>query len=406
MSVEHTILSVPEERAGGRAVISTEGVPRVRITMTEPEEGIRDYSVRGFVPLERAAVTSLLQLPINDEVYTWQETRDGLRNFAYPSRRVAALGRSALHVRQLGEVKGATRELANILTNNQDYWIKSANIPVFNYAEAQQYAADILYTKTSERKLLLMLKSVGLDHSFASHLYSVINSAIQTPEGINQLELIKGMDLASRTSAQVEAMLSEVDGRFVTEIIHRLQYKLFVGFPEQAHLEEGILVGGSNDLTVLLRESDIPVALPLDFTNVSVDAPRVGVSMSEELRDKDRKTGRSRRQVIFYTEMERQMAVPLLAWRTQDDTRKFLFPVSSFERQRRGIARPSSLLGVALAAGALGSESGVDYAKAMHKRLKRAPASLGRAGLFPLIATHQERDILHHPYFEHIEDQL
>ena len=279
-------------------------------------------------------------------------------------------------------------------------------MPVFNYAEAQQYATNVLYNKTSERKLLLMLKSLGLDTAFASHLYAIIGNATQTTEGVKELESITGMDLSDRTSAQIEAMLSQVNSHYATELIHRLQYELFVGFPEQAHLEGGQLVGGSNDLTVLLRESDIPVALPNDFTNVSVDAPKVGVTMSSELRDKDRKTGLSRRRVTFYTEIERQVATPLLAWRTQKGKRQFIFPVSTFETQRRGVIRPSSLLGVALAAKALGSETGVDYNHALQKRLKRAPASLGRAGLFSLVASHKQEDVLNHPYFEEIENKL
>ena len=406
MAIERTVFSVPEQQAGGRSLISSEDVPRVRITMTAPEDGVREYSVRGFVPLERAAISGLMQLPINDDVYDWQDTRDGLRGIGYPSRRIAALSRSAIHARHLSGIKGSATELANILTNNQDYSIKTANMPVFNYAEAQQYATEVLYAKTTERKLLLMLKSLGLDTTFANHLYAIISTETQTPTEVKQLESITGMDLADRTSAQIQAILSEVNSRYATELIHRIQYELFVGFPEQAHIEEGKLIGGTNDLTILLRESDIPVALPNDFTNVSVDAPKVSIAMSGELRDKDRKTGLSRRRVTFYTEMERQVAVPLLAWRSHKSEREFIFPISTFEPQRLQIARPSSLLGVALAAAAIGPEVGVEYEGALQRRLKRAPQSLGRAGLFPLVATHQQHDILNHPYFEQIENQL
>lgn len=406
MTIGREVFRISEQKVAGRSFISSDEVPGIRIGFTEPEEGVREYSVTGFVPLERQAIGDLLQSPIGGESYSWEDVRDGLRAISYPSRKITLMSRSAIHARQLGEVKAVSRELADIMSNNQDYTVKTGNMPVFNYSEAQQYAADILYSQTSERKLLLMLKSVGLDSVQAKRYQSIISSATQTPEGIKQLELITGMDLSDQTSAQVEALLGDVDTRYVTELIHRLQYDLFIGFPEQSRLIDGKLVGGSHDLTVLLRESDIPVALPVDFTNVSVDAPRVGVKIGSVLRDTDRKTGLKRRRVTFYTQADRQVALARVAWQTRGDERTFAFPVSPFEHHANEIARPSSLLGAALMAQTIGHEAGIDYEKALRKRMRYLSTRIGRAGLWPLVATHHQEEILSHPYFEAIEKQL
>jgi len=406
MTFGREILRISEEKAGGQSFISSAEVPGVHIGFTQLDDETRQYFVKGFIPLEREAIGSLLQAPIGGEAFPWEDVRDGLRDISYPSRKITLMSRSAIHARELGDIKGASKELANIMSNNQDYWVKSGNMPVFNYSEAQQYAANELYTHTSEYKLLLMLKSVGLNTAHAKRYLSIITSATQSPTGIKQLESITGMSLADQTSAQVEAMLADVDARLVTELIHRLQYDLFIGFPEKTHLVDGKLVGGSDDLTVLIRESDLPVSVPRDFINVSVDAPKVEVATSAVLPDKDRKTGLDRRRVTFYTQMERQLALPKLVWQTRGEERKFVFPVSTFEKKQKGLARPSSLLGAALAAQGIGHDIGIDYEKALRKRMRYLSTRLGRAGLWPLVATYRQKDIFTHPYFEAIEKQL
>jgi len=407
MPAERTEMSVDEIRAGGSRVISNDEWPLVRLDITRPLPGIEQYSVRGLVPLQREALASLLQSPLGETQASWPDVHRGLRAVVSPSRRVKAMTRSALMLEQYQEVKGSAWELAEVFANSTDYQTVTANVPVFTYAEAQQYIITTLFQQISEKKLPMILKDLDMEDDQKRRLQVALPRFLQTPEAVRELEEVTGMFGGEESLLDYGDSFDFMESKLIVELVHRWQAKYFVGFKEEARFVDRQLVGGSNKPTVYIRNQDVPYGVLRDDEQgaaISSD----GVILSPILPDADRQTGLDRRRVTFVSDATRHVALPLLTWRKdQDGNRNFEFQGSKLEQKPEydDLIRPSTLAGVALAASRVGLLKGIDYRGALTKLGSRY-ASFDDTGLWPLVATYRQEDVLGDSYFEQIEKRL
>jgi hypothetical protein len=417
MSREYHIVS-SEKKITGESVISNDDAPLIHLSMTELTGGVKEYSIRAPIPLEREAIAQLIQLPVSGFApLRLEEARDALRDITYPSRRIRALTRTAEMTQRLHVMQPLARELADVMTKNQDFKEVTVNVPIFKYSEAVQYAAKLLYKVKSEHKLLLALKSVGLDYTtsrkFGEAIFSVER---QADDDVRALEAITGL---SSTELKVAAILNEVDPRLVNELVNRLHEETFTGFREQPALDFYEFKGGSDQPTIFIRTSDVPLAYANSETNVVVGrvlrdkekVPELGRVINDDNKEEVAKL--DRRAVTFRAQADRHVAHPTVSWTTDSDgARSLQLSPSRFEAFGQHIVRPSSLAGLAFITMRLAKDMGIDYETPLHRVLKSdertshlgwAERQVEMSKLWPLVATHRVESLVAHSYFRDIE---
>lgn len=405
---ERTILSASEAKLTGTSIVSTSESDRVRVDVTEPEEGVMRYSVTSRLELGRSAVTAIMATPVYYSSSDWIDVRDGLRYISYPSRQVVRASRNSEKRAHLRKIGPASRELADILTGNQAYRTQTANIPIFTVGESLDYTNEEILRRTSAGKLVLLLKSIGVDPAKARQLSEFAYYSGQSEEVVKELQAITGLDEESMRSAENSAILEQIDRRVWSELVNRLQDSMFMGFMRQATFEEGALRYGGDDAGIFILEKDVP-------KNISESAKNASVEVGRKMRDPDRTTHRDRYEVTFLTEEAKLLARPRLVWEVRGGKRSLAFPTRNMKDESEQVSRPSSMLGAALAANYGRFKYGIPYARALSNRLfprKRwyadnfGTTTRGGAGMLPLVINHHEATLMNDEYFEAVEDAI
>ncbi|MFZ3009607.1 MAG: hypothetical protein WA030_01130 [Candidatus Microsaccharimonas sp.] len=405
---ERTILSTSEEKLTGSSIVSTSDSDRVRIDVTEVEEGTIRYSVTSRLELGRSAITAIMATPVYYSSSDWTEVRDGLRDISYPSRRVIRASRNSEKRTHLKNIGPASRELADIMTGNQAYQTQTANIPIFTVGESLDYANEEVLRRTSAGKLVLLLKGIGVDAAKARQLSEFAYYSGQSEDVVKELQAITGLDEESMHKAENSAILEQIDRRVWAELVHRLQDSMFMGFMRQATFEDGTLHYGGDDAGIFILEKDVP-------KNISESARNASVEVGRKMRDPDRATNRDRYEVTFLTEEAKLLARPRLVWEVRDGKRELAFPVRNKKDESEQVSRPSSMLGAALAANYGRFKYGIPYARALSNRLfprtrwysdNIGTRTHGGAGMLPLVINHHQATLMSDDYFTAIEEAL
>lgn len=406
------ILSGSEHSITGASLVAVPENDRIRIDTEEMEDGWTRFNVRSRLVMGRSAISSIMATPLHYSGENWQEIRDGLRDISYPSKRVNHAARNSEKRAHLRAVGPASRELADILTNNQSYRTQTANIPVFTANESLEYANDEILRRMDSRKLLLQLKSIGLNPATARQLSEFIYYSNQSDEVAKELQAIAGLSDEDMNATVNSAVLGRVDARAWAELAYRMQDDMFIGFIREVVFNQKLEYGGSDPAVFVLRE-DVP-------GNISQGDRNASIEVGPKLRDLDRKTGRERYEVGFLTEEPKIVAYPWLAWERKGDERRFVYPVSKYDeedakREGKGpVGRPSSVLGAALAANLGRFKYGIPYSATLSNRLyPRKHFSFGwpghvphAAGMLPLVVNHHQATLLKDDYFLAIEEAI
>jgi hypothetical protein len=404
---ERSILSASEHSITGTSLVAVPESDRVRIDAEEREDGWKRFSVLSRVSMGRSAICSIMATPLHYSGDNWQDVRDGLHDISYPARRVNRAARNSEKRAHLLAVGPASRELANILTNNQSYRTQTANAPVFTAFESLQYANDEIIRRMDTRKLLLQLKSVGINPVTARQLTEFVYYSNQSEAVVKELQAIAGLSEDDVNSSVNSAVLDRVDARAWAELAHRMQDTMFMGFVREVAFNQKLEYGGSDPAVFVLRD-DVP-------DNIAHSERDASVEVGRKLRDLDRKTGRERFEIGFLTKEPKIVAHPRLVWERKGNERRFVYPLSTYnadDSERRGdgpVGRPSSILGAGLAANLGRFKYGIPYSATLSNRFYPRksfgwPGNIAHgAGLLPLVVNHHEATLLGDDYFLAIE---
>jgi hypothetical protein len=398
----------PENEITGRFLVANHEADRIHINREQIGEKSHRYTVTGEIALERQAIAAIMTTPLGYGDADWVEVREGLRDIAHPSKRVKALARGLL-ASSLRDVAPASRQLADILRDNQNQRNQTANVPVFSYFQSYDYTVDEVRKRLETKKLLAYLKNIGISQASSAQFNQLTISDTPGSAEAVALQRLIGYEDEELLEMLNSAILDTVDSRVEAELLSRLQELTFKGFRQQAQFVGSHLEGGGRNYEVYLRNQDIPenVLERLDSTKVSIGAL---------LRDIDRKTQQPRHKVTFSTQAPRVIAHPQIVWESHNGKRTFKFPTNSYTEElpygENRIVRRSSILGAALVINYLADVKGIDYAGELEARKRKAHRmqrvragedSLHSAGLLPLVMTHQQAELLDDEYFSSIE---
>jgi hypothetical protein len=407
MKFERHIASLPEASLSNFPVLGHAQAPYVRAVRTEDSDGVVEYSIQGQVAMERDAINAVMRTPLNlQDNSNWFDVRDGLRDLSYPAKHIRSLARVASLTSHLDSIAVAAKQLADVLDNNQDYRARSANIPVFTYPEAHRYTTDQIIGESNERRLLLMIKSLGVNPELSKKLSRALNSnVLQAGENVRQLQEMTAFTDKELTEMQNLAIIDQIEPRVIAELIERIQSSQFSVFKRTASFDEKHLSGGTSDPDVYILDEDVPVGMKR--------GENVYVAVERKLRDKDKKRNRERYRVTFRSQSPRFVTVPRITWRSEDGVRRLVLSGNPWQESRGGVVvRPSSIAGAAIAACVLGQN--IDYADRLDRVLGNSPFRKHKnkelppsaAGLWPLVATYRQDALLSNPYFESVEKEL
>lgn len=406
---ERHILSTKEAEVGSQLLVATSDNDRVRVEKTVFDDGVERYSVTAREKIHRESIARIMARPLYYLDATWREVLDGLRDIGYPSNQVRRSASNREKRAHLRKVQPATRELAEILKGNQPYFTQSVNIPAYSASESMQYVNKVLLTRESAKRLLTMLKGVGLDAETANSLTQLVYYTEQSEDVVKELVHLTGMSETDLREAENVALFDRVDRKVWLELVHRRQAELFTGFLKTTAFDDGRLQFGSDDPSVFVFDHDIPDTIRHSHRDVAV-------SLGRKIRS-DKKDDEQRYEVTFYSHDDAVAAIPRVVWDVKDGSRSFAFPTSDFERTRTSsvVGRPSSILGAAVVANYARDNQQVFYGSVLSNRLfppRRYGASRGwgrtrhGAGMLPLVINHHENTVLSSEYFLAIEDAL
>lgn len=391
MTPERTIPNIPESAFTTTPVLGdTLDTPvTVRSVVLEDERSVL-YSVENSRQLGRSAIDSIIRQPLDEPEHGWRETRNSLRTIGLDSRKMQRLGQRARISDHLTAIRGASAQLADTLTRNQAEQVTNATIPVMNYYESRQVAADTLLDANSH-KLLLQLKSLGYDVYTARHFLRFIGSySGSSPFELDNLEQLDPTIASLEKEIVNGAILGEASESILQTLLADTRDDLFDSF---------IVKGSWPPEETYILKTDMPVGMVQNrISDISV-----GATHAMPTRD-----GRVRRHVRFYADQTPIYARPLLIWRKDaKGNRSFRFPSRPFDQpmgNAQSVTRPNSLVGAALLANVFGQE--IDYKSELSYRLRHAEldrSRLGMAGLWALVADFKQDRLMNTPYIEEIE---
>ena len=389
MISERSIPNIPESTFWSEPVLGETAGDPVTIRRVSFEDGSELYSAESNRLLGRNAIDAIIRQPLDEPEYGWREVRNSLQSFGYDSRKMQRFGQRARKSDHLAMIRGASSQLADTLIRNQSEHVISATVPVLDYNESRQFAANALLN-TNSRRLLLQLKSLGYDVRTASYFSGFIGSysgaSPFAPDAIEQL----GPSVASLEKEIVNGAILSEASRAVEELLNRTRYDLFDEFPV-----DGVVIPDEK----YIMKSDIPIGVSRDGTT------SISVGRSHAMPTRD---GRERHHVRFLTRQTPVFARPLLMWRKDArGNRSLRFAAKGFDQvgeDALAVPRASSLIGVAQLANMFGRHIG--YKPELFNRLRKGGidySNLGRAGLFPLVADFGQDQLTGSPYVEEIE---
>lgn len=391
------LYSIDEEKITGQRVVSTNEFKRVKMHKRRVDSDHTEYFVNGSAPLNHEALARVLSAPFGIQDPSIQEVQKNLSEMSYPSRSMRLLAKRAGIAGYLDEIKSPAGELAAVMTSASDEPFASTALPVFTYGEARNYVFEQLQ-QMELRPLIRNLRRFGLSKQ-AKEWFELMASLGDTPDGsfdevfgdpAKQHELLKSILLTAKI---------DPNDRSLVDFIDHQQEQWFTGFVNRnAYIPQD---SGTDNLekNIYMRTEDAPTKSTDNTT----------VLLGSELMEPYRKTGLPQRRVQFFNEQHEIFATRQLAWIHNNDTndRTFLVRGSELESVHSRVVRPSSLVGMAAAAIKFGDPS--EYVATLEEVIKKGGyrfRHLSRAGLWPLVATHNQEEILSHSYFKLVEEKL
>jgi hypothetical protein len=423
-----------------RHVLSSKAQPLLHIGRVVKSDTVTEYSAISDVMIDRGGITSIMTWPLDVIDADWRDVRSGLKDIAYPSRKIRKLAKAASLGIELGHVRHSARELAWVMDQNKDHHTYSANIPVLTYAEAHKRTTSDIISSNVYNELFDIFRSISAE-TITPELVERITSMIDpvSLESFDSTELVRQLTEFSKEELQQSRNLAVIDsveqlqpGLFI-ELIERIKSQTFRQFNRSASIDTGELVGGSYGQETYIYVDDVPHGARFDIDRGIVSDPRVHVTVGPTLRDKDRQTGLDRHKVEFHTRAPRVVAQPRLVWQSVrsesgDITRTIIMPTSSREKPRFSdvvVRQPSAIIGAAVIACTLGQDiqltpqalpTAVEYAHELHRlygnhgsqRQIRTHVPRSSAGMLPVVLTYQQELLMaqHSGYFEALEDRL
>jgi hypothetical protein len=433
---------IPEKSLVERHVLSSKAQPLLRIERVVKSDTVTEYSAISDVMIDRDGITSIMTWPLDVIDADWRDVRSGLKDIAYPSRKIRKLAKAASLGIELGQVRHCARELAWVMDQNKDHHTYSANVPVLSYAEAHKRTTSDIISGNVYNELFDIFRSISAD-TITPELVDRITSMVDpvSLESFDSTELVRELTKFSKDElhqAQNLAVIDSVEqlqpGLFV-ELIERIKSQTFRQFNRSVGIHNGELVGGSYGQETYIYVDDVPhgVRFDIDIDRGTISDPRVHVTVGPTLRDKDRRTGLDRHKVEFHTRAPRVVAQPRLVWQSVrsesgDVTRTMMMPTSSREKPRSSdmvVRQPSAIIGAAVIACTLGQDikltpeappTAVEYAYELHRlygnhgsrRQSHVHVPRSSAGMLPVVLTYQQEALMaqHSGYFEALEDRL
>lgn len=391
------LYSIDEEKIAGQRVVSTNEFKRVKMQKRRIDADHTEYVVNGSAPLNHEALAQVLSAPFGEQSPNVQEVQKNLSEMSYPSKNMRLLAKRAGIAGYLDEIKTPVGELAAVMTSATDEPFASAALPVFTYGEARNYVFEQLQ-QMELRPLIRDLRRFGLSQQ-AKEWFELMASLGDTPDGsfdevfgdrAKQHELLKSILLAAK---------ADPNDRSLVDFIDHQQEQWFTSFVNRSIYTLQDSDTGVFEKDIYMRAEDTPTKSTDNTT----------VSLGSELLEPHRKTGLPQRRVQFFNEQHEIFATKQLAWVRDNstDTRAFSLKGSDLESIHSRAVRPSTLVGMASAAVKFGDTA--EYSTALNEVVKKGGyrfRHLSRAGLWPLVAMHNQEEILSHSYFRLVEEKL